>query len=52
MTVTLNAASSPITLTSATWASNTATLGYSNTGSAPFTTGQSITVAGVTPDGY
>ncbi len=50
--ITLNGASSPITVTAASWATNTATITYDPQGSAPFTTGQSITVAGMTPSGY
>jgi len=42
----------PISLTSVTGLVNTATLNYASQGSAPFTAGQQIVVAGVTPSQY
>lgn len=42
----------PIALTSVTGSVNTATLNYSAQGSAPYTAGQQIVVAGVTPSPY
>jgi hypothetical protein len=42
----------PIALTSATGSVNTATLNYASQGSAPYTAGQQIVVAGVTPSQY
>ena len=43
---------SAITTTAVTGSSNTATITYATQGSAPYTPGQTIIVAGVTPSGY